>query len=397
VEYYENAGGALAQVSWSQSTNPVPTLTSLVPNSATAGGQGFTLTVNGNNFVSGAVVQWNGAPRTTTFVSSTQVTASISAADIATAQNVPVTMVNPTPGGGTSTPLTFTVGAATTSVLQLSAATYGVGESGGTATITVTRTGGTTGAVGISFATSNGTATAGSDYTAVSQTVSFADGETTKTVSITILPDTLVEGNETVNLTLSNPTGGATLGSPSTGVLMITDDDTNPAPTLTSLVPSGATAGGSAFTLTVNGTNFVSGSVVQWNGATRTTTFVNSTQLKGAISAGDIANPGSVPVTVVNPAPGGGTSNALSFAINASFTLTVTKSGNGTVTSAPPGIQCGGDCLEAYATGTAVTLTATPGKNFIFIGWTGGGCSGTGACTVTMDASKSVTATFRNR
>jgi hypothetical protein len=288
---------------------------------------------------------------------------------------------------------------ATAGTLQLSAATYSVPESGSSATITVTRTGGSAGAVGVTIATSNGTATAGADYTALANPtgVNFADGETTKTVSITILPDTLVEGNETVNLTLTNPTGGATLGSPATAVLTITDDDANPVPTLTSLSPSSATAGGSAFTLTVNGTGFVSGSVVRWNGAARTTTFVNSTQLTATIGAGDISSPGNVPITVVNPAPGGGTSNALSFAINASITLTVSKSGNGVVTSTPPGIQCGSDCSQVYPSGTAVTLAATPGKNFIFLGWSGGGCSGTGTCTVTMDASKSVAATFRNR
>ena len=85
-------------------------------------------------------------------------------------------------------------------ILQLSAATYSVAENGGTATITVTRTGGSAGAVGVTLATSNGTATAPADYTAVSQTVSFAAGDTaSKTVSIPIVDDALVEGNETVD------------------------------------------------------------------------------------------------------------------------------------------------------------------------------------------------------
>jgi hypothetical protein len=101
-----------------------------------------------------------------------------------------------------------------------------VAENGGTATITVTRTGGSAGAVGVTLATSNGTATAPSDYTAVSQTVSFVNGDTAnKTVSISIIDDTLVEGNQTVNLAMTSPTGGATLGSPSTAVLTITDND----------------------------------------------------------------------------------------------------------------------------------------------------------------------------
>ena len=110
--------------------------------------------------------------------------------------------------------------------LQLSSATYNVNENGGSATITITRTAGSAGAVGAHFATSNGTATAGSDYTAVTQTVSFANGDATnKTVAIPILDDVLVEANETVNLTLSSPTGGATLGNPATAVLTIIDND----------------------------------------------------------------------------------------------------------------------------------------------------------------------------
>ncbi len=76
-----------------------------------------------------------------------------------------------------------------------------------------------------------------------------------------------------------------------------------------------ATAGDAGFTLTVNGSGFVSDSVVQWNGASRTTTYVSATQLTAAIPATDIAAAGTASVTVFNPAPGGGTSNAQSFTI----------------------------------------------------------------------------------
>ena len=101
-------------------------------------------------------------------------------------------------------------------------------ENGGTATITVTRTGGSEGAVSVAFATSNGTATAGADYTTRTGTLNFAPGVTTQTFTIPILDDTVSEAEETVNLTLSNPTGGATLGAPSTAVLTLTDDDAPP-------------------------------------------------------------------------------------------------------------------------------------------------------------------------
>jgi len=77
-------------------------------------------------------------------------------------------------------------------------------------------------------------------------------------------------------------------------------------------------------------------------------------------------------------------------------TLTVTKAGtgSGTVTSTPAGIDCGSACSASYGSGTTVTLTATAATGSTFGGWSGGGCSGTGTCQVTMDAAKTVTATF---
>jgi hypothetical protein len=76
-------------------------------------------------------------------------------------------------------------------------------------------------------------------------------------------------------------------------------------------------------------------------------------------------------------------------------TLTVTKAGNGsgTVTSSPPGINCGPTCSAGFPTDTVVTLTASPAPGSTFAGWSGA-CSGSGACLVTMDAPKAVTATF---
>src|SRR5439155_9640262 len=115
--------------------------------------------------------------------------------------------------------------------LQFNSATYSVNEGGGTATISLTRTGGSTGAVSVQYTTSNGSATAGQDYTATSGTLTWADGDSSpKSFTVPITNDTLNEANETVNVALSNPGGGATLGSPSTAVLTIVDDD--PAPSL---------------------------------------------------------------------------------------------------------------------------------------------------------------------
>lgn len=90
----------------------------------------------------------------------------------------------------------------------------------------------------------------------------------------------------------------------------------NPVPFVNQpLQPGHAAAGGTSFTLTVNGAEFVPGSVVNWNASARVTTFVSKSQLTATILASDIANGGTASVTVVNPAPGGGASNTVPFAI----------------------------------------------------------------------------------
>ena len=90
----------------------------------------------------------------------------------------------------------------------------------------------------------------------------------------------------------------------------------NPVPLINQpLVPDAVAPGGAEFTLTVNGTSFVSGSLVSWNGSARATTFVSSSQLAASILLSDIATAGTASVTVVNPSPGGGTSNVVFFPI----------------------------------------------------------------------------------
>lgn len=89
----------------------------------------------------------------------------------------------------------------------------------------------------------------------------------------------------------------------------------NPAPVLTSISPASKEALSGAFTLTVNGSNFVNGSVVRWNGSNLTTTYVNSTQLTATVPAANLNNVGSFPITVFTPAPGGGTSSAVNFQV----------------------------------------------------------------------------------
>ena len=81
------------------------------------------------------------------------------------------------------------------------------------------------------------------------------------------------------------------------------------------------------------------------------------------------------------------------FALKHSLVVSRAGTGSGTVTSSPPGIDCGADCVEAYAAGTVVSLTAAAAADSVFTGWSGA-CSGTGACQVTTSAPQLVTANF---
>jgi len=199
-------GGGTSPSSINQPTSSTPTITTISPNSTAAGGAAFTLTINGTNFVAASMVNFGGSAPATTFVNSTQLTAAVPAASIASTGTPAVTVTNPAPGGGTSKAINFTI-------------TSGV----------------------------------------------------------------------------------------------------NSAPTINYLYPSCAPAGEQSFQLQVvgpyPGSNLVAGSVVRWNGSDRPTTSDALNGLLAQISASDVAAAGTAAVTVFNPAPGGGSSNSLPFAI----------------------------------------------------------------------------------
>jgi hypothetical protein len=115
-------------------------------------------------------------------------------------------------------------------VLRFSAVGYSLAENGGSATITVQRTGGSSGAVSVQYATADGTANAPGDYAAASGTLSWPNGDAgDRTFVVPLVNDPTDEPDETVALALSNATGGATLGAPTNALLTIVDDDA-PAP-----------------------------------------------------------------------------------------------------------------------------------------------------------------------
>jgi hypothetical protein len=229
-------------------------------------------------------------------------------------------------------------------------------------------------------------------------------------------------GTSTESLTASYP--GSTGCNSGTKSVTLTFGATNPVPTTTSLSPSSANVGGASFGLTVNGTNFETGSVVDFAGVARATTYVSTTQVTGTILASDLANAGTVNITVANPTPGGGASNVLTFTINKTTPTTTVTLASGTPTYgnsltfsaavAPPGSGAaatgtvsfydGGTCSTPGATlASAVALssgsasfstgTLTGGAHTILACYSGNSNYNTSSGTLPETISKAVSST----
>ena len=300
-------------------TNPAPVATALSPARMPAGSADFSLTVTGSGFDAFSKVQWNGVNRPTTVANVRTLRATISAGDVASVGTANITVFTPAPGGGFSASLPFTIDQPP--VLTISAPTV---APGGSETMTLTN--------GYGNATDYLTlAAVGSPDSSSVQTTNVGAGVTSRTWTVA-MPTT--GGNYEFRLFINNARAA-------TSPPVFVDSTLNPLPAITSLSPNHILGGGAAFTLTVNGSGFTSSSVVRWNGSGRTTTFVSGTQLQAAITASDIATSGTIPVTVFNPSPGGGTSGAAIFTIDQPPTLTVSATN--------------------VAGGAAVTVTLTAG------------------------------------
>ncbi|MFD2720355.1 beta strand repeat-containing protein [Hymenobacter monticola] len=307
-----------SQETFTTAPNPAPAISSISPSSVTAGAASQTLTVNGSDFLSSSVVNFNGTPRTTAFVSASRLTILLTAADQATAGTYDVTVTNPAPGGGTSAATTFTVNAPAPNpvptISSLTPSSVFVGTASQTLTV------------------------AGTNF--LSSSVVSLNGitRTTAYVSPSQLTITLTAADQatvgTYDVTVTNPApGGGTSGTATFTVAP------NPVPTISGLAPSTAVAGSAGFSLVVTGNNFVTGSTATFNGTTRAVTYNSPTQLTVAVLAGDIATAGSYNLAITNPAPGGGTTTS-TFTVTsapANSTLLLYSFPNRTVAAdAPP-------------------------------------------------------------
>lgn len=272
-------------------TNPLPALTSVSPSLIVAGSGATTVTLVGSNFVRASQARWNDADRPTHYRDEHTLTMDLLATDVETLANARITVVNGAPGGGTSGSVPVAVGYPLPKIVSVTPSTVPMQPPFGSATtITV---------VGSGFVNGSTLRLGASAIPLLSLT---------STQLVASISSFYLEKPGTLALTVVNPSpGGGTSNAVDLSVAY-------PVPTVTSVSPDSAFTG-AAFTLTVNGTGFGASTVVRWNGADRPTTFVSSTRVTAAISATDVASPATVTVTVANPAPGGGASNAITFPV----------------------------------------------------------------------------------
>jgi hypothetical protein len=151
-------------------------------------------------------------------------------------ETVNLVLQNPTGGATLGNPAAATLtivdddSAGTAGLVGFTSTSFNVGEAEALATVNVSRTGGSQGAVSVDYDTADGSATAGQDYTAVGGTLNWANGDAAnKSFQIPILDDTDFEGDEALSVNLSQPTGGVTLGPPAAATVTISDNETLPA------------------------------------------------------------------------------------------------------------------------------------------------------------------------
>jgi hypothetical protein len=306
------------------STTPAPAVASINPSQVPAGSSALTLTVTGSGFLNTSVVQVGSAQEATTYVSPTQLTATVPATQLVSGAEIPVVVLNGALNSGSGPAINLEVDNPAPTISSASPS----GAPAGTASAVVTVTG--TGFVPTTVINVNGSARATTfiNATQVSAALSTADFAVAGSLSVTAV--NAAPGGGT-SAAISFP-----VNNPSVGVIQLS--------------PSSIIAGGSAAaTITVTGNTFVSTSVVQVNGTARATTYVNATTLTFAATVADQATVGKLFVNVMNPAPGGGTSPAANLSI-------VPRPATPVITSVTPTTLIAGSAASSLAVaGTGFT------------------------------------------
>lgn len=325
-------GGASKEVTL-EVQNPGATLTGISPLSVVSDSGATTLTATGTGFVPGAKVLFGATELTTTFTSSTSLSATIPGSLLVGSGSVPVKVVNPPPGGGTSTDISFTVANPTAGVQAISPSSAFVGS----APLTLTVNG--SGFFGGSAILFNGTAV-----------------PTTYVSSVKLratVPATSLDTAGDFPVAVSNPPPGGGVTAPLAFRVQY------PVPQAASLAPSSAGAGAAPTTVVVTGVGFFVTSQITFDGAPAATLYQDATHLKATLTAAQLANAGTVSVRVVNPTPGGGTSAALAFSVNNGLPAITQLN--------PSSVPAGSPDRTLIVTGTGFVPTSTVKSNGVML------------------------------
>ncbi len=295
--------------------NP-PVLLTIDPQTVIAGTGSFTLSVTGAN-LTGATLRVNGTPRTTTVISDTALTATITSSDILNPATLQITVAN---SAGSSSALQLFVLPNSPTITSLAPSSLPVHSS----SLNVTVNGQNFASTAVVLVNGSNRVTAYVDSSQLTLTLLPADVGSTATLNVRVRNPNAQFSN---TVSLSVAIGGT-------------------APTITLISPNSVVAASPGFTLSVVGTNFVSGSVVRVNGIVRTTTFVDASHLTAAIPASDIVNPGTLSITVLDP----------DATVSAPATLTVSAAGLPVINSISP---------STVTVGAALFTLTISGSNFV--------------------------------
>jgi trimeric autotransporter adhesin len=257
-----------------------------------AGSSALTLTVSGSGFLSTSVVQVGTTAEPTTYISATQLSATVPATQLASGAQLAVAVLNGSLSSAVTRPINLEVDNPAPTIGSVSPASE---VTGATSTVIVV-TG--TGFVPATVIDVNGTprTTTFTSATQISVALTAADLSAAASLSLTAI----------------NPApGGGTSTAATVAVL-----GSNPAPAITSVNPATELVGASSPVIVVTGTGFMASTVIDVNGSARATTFSSATQVNVTLTAADVAATGSLSLTAVNAPPGGGTSAAVQVGIN---------------------------------------------------------------------------------
>ena len=271
--------------------NPLPGLSGISPSSVTAASPSFTLTANGGSFMAGSTIRIDGAPMPTNFVSSSQLTCAVPASLIQSGGNRLVTVFTGPPGGGLSNTNTLTVTNPSPTVSFFNPPTAQVGSA----------------PVVMSVFGAGFTGSSVVKLGALSLSTTFV---ATNQLDATIPASAMtVAGLPIVSVVNPTPGGGTAAGA----AFAIN----NNVPVATSLSPASVVVGGpTPVALTVNGSLFVSGTSVLFDGTAITTAFVSSSVLVASLPGALVAAPGIHQIGVETGPPGGGSGGGLTFTVN---------------------------------------------------------------------------------